>query len=46
MTRKGLSLIAGIVPVDSLHTMPSQTLRKIKYVKEKIRKPRESLCKY
>lgn len=46
MTREGLSLIAGIVPVDSLNTMPSQNLRKIKYVKEKIRKPRESLCKY
>lgn len=25
MTREGLSLIAGIVPVDSLNTMPSES---------------------
>lgn len=36
MTREGLSLIVGIVPVDSLNTMPSQNLKKMKYVKERI----------
>lgn len=47
MTREGLSsLIVGIVPVDSLNTMPSQNQKKMKYVKERIWKPRESLCKY